>query len=328
MSNLVTRLAKMPSDQKRATLANLPTHLANAAQAERLQSLLTNFGFIEAKVSELEPQSLIEDYNLASNPCLLTSQEKTESLKTIQAALRLSADTLVRDKNQLAGQLLGRLISCSKPEIQEMLAQAKPRNNIWLCPIIDSLASPEGFLIRTFTNHSNIVSAIAVTRDGKQMISGSWDSSVKVWNFETGEELFTFTGHVDRVNALAVTPDSQWVISGSRDCTIQVWNLKTGEQLLTISDHPDSIEALAVSPDGKYIISGSWEGTVKVWNLITGEELLALNLHKEPVRSVAITKNHIISSSDDKTIHVLKPEEKQLIILLAHQESVWAIAIT
>ena len=118
MSSLSKRLAQMPPDQRRSTLQDLPTHLARALQAEKLHHLLTNFNFMEAKVSALGVQPLIEDYGLVLNPDSLTSKEgvklNVDSLRLIQGALQLSAHILDQDKTQLAGQLLGRLL-CDGP---------------------------------------------------------------------------------------------------------------------------------------------------------------------------------------------------------------------
>lgn len=123
MSNLGAKLATMPPDQRQHTLANLPSHLAKAASSERLQSLLTNFDFLEAKISRLTPQQLIEDYDLAWLPTIQISEDARESLKLIQGAIRLSANVLNEDKTQLAGQLLGRLLYFKRPELQRMLKQ-------------------------------------------------------------------------------------------------------------------------------------------------------------------------------------------------------------
>ncbi|NEO66058.1 MAG: WD40 repeat domain-containing protein, partial [Moorea sp. SIO4G2] len=92
MVNLAARLAKMPYDQRRATLTSLPTHLAKAARAERLKLLLTNFHFIEAKISEpdLGPEALIEDYYLALDTNLSFLESEAESMGLIQGAIRLS----------------------------------------------------------------------------------------------------------------------------------------------------------------------------------------------------------------------------------------------
>ncbi|NER98229.1 MAG: hypothetical protein F6J86_31120 [Symploca sp. SIO1B1] len=115
MSNLRARLAKMPYDQKRATLASLPAHLAKAVKAEQLKLLLTNFTFIEAKVSELDPQQLIEDYDLAFLPEVSLSESIKGSLKLIQGAIQLSANILIEEHHQIAGHLIGAKLAKLSP---------------------------------------------------------------------------------------------------------------------------------------------------------------------------------------------------------------------
>jgi hypothetical protein len=109
---------------------DLPYHLAKAsreeaAMADELCELLTEFEFIKYKVSALAPQPLIEDYDLALYPDIQIHQETKESLKLIQSAIKLAANVLSDDPAQLAGQLWGRLLSFKKPEIQAMLAQTQ-----------------------------------------------------------------------------------------------------------------------------------------------------------------------------------------------------------
>jgi WD40 repeat protein len=52
-----------------------------------------------------------------------------------------------------------------------------------------------------------------VTADGKRVISGSWDNTVKVWNLETGEEIATFSGDAD-FHSCTVTPNGLTIIAG------------------------------------------------------------------------------------------------------------------
>ena len=65
-----------------------------------------------------------------------------------------------------------------------------------------------------------------MTPDSKQVVSASIDTTLKVWNLETAEEVFTLTGHTNWVNAVAVTLDGKRVIFGSRDNTLKIWNLE------------------------------------------------------------------------------------------------------
>ncbi|MBD2339529.1 hypothetical protein H6G64_21385, partial [Calothrix sp. FACHB-156] len=94
-----------------------------------------------------------------------------------------------------------------------------------------------------------------------RVISASDDNTLKVWNLQTGAELFTLKGHSSFVRAIAVTPDGQRVISGSSDNTLKVWNLETREVIATFTGE-GSISCFAVAPDGMTIIAGDASGKV------------------------------------------------------------------
>jgi WD40 repeat protein len=68
-------------------------------------------------------------------------------------------------------------------------------------------------LLRTLSGHSNWVSAVAVTADGKRAISGSDDNTLKLWNLETGEVIASFTGE-SSIYCCAVTPDGVTIVAG------------------------------------------------------------------------------------------------------------------
>ena len=70
-------------------------------------------------------------------------------------------------------------------------------------------------MLRTLEGHSDGVTAVALTPDGKRAVSGSWDKTLKVWDLERGEVLRTLEGHSDRVAAVALTPDGKRAVSGS-----------------------------------------------------------------------------------------------------------------
>jgi WD40 repeat protein len=82
-----------------------------------------------------------------------------------------------------------------------------------------------GQQIRTLTGHTYAVYAVAVTPDGRQVVSGSWDDTVRVWDLASGQPVRTLTGHTGAVDAVAVTPDGRQVVSGSSDHTVRVWDL-------------------------------------------------------------------------------------------------------
>ncbi|MEG4008904.1 hypothetical protein QUA21_24115, partial [Microcoleus sp. Pol1B3] len=113
----------------------------------------------------------------------------------------------------------------------------------------------------TLTGHSDLVYAVAVTADGKRVISGSWDNTLKVWDLTTGNEQFTLTGHTSSVNAVAVNADGKRAISGSWDSTLKVWDLSSGNVIASFTGE-SSIACCAIAPDGVTIVAGDASGRV------------------------------------------------------------------
>lgn len=189
----------------------------------------------------------------------------------------------------------------------------------------------EVFLINTLSGHTNVISSVAVSRDGKTIASSGDDRNIKLWNLSTGTEIATLRGHTARVNVVAISPNGKILASGSDDNTIKIWNFKTGKLLTTLTDHSDAVHTLAISRDGQTLVSGSDDKTVKVWNLATGELIHSFRGHRYWVRSVAISPDGmtIASGSFDKTIKIWNlPEESLIHTLGANGETVTAIAFS
>ena len=159
------------SPEDREYVLNLPYHLAQASMTGDLCDILTEFDFLEYKVFAAKVQPLIEDYDFALKPNIEFSEDKKESLRLIQGAIRLSAHILAEEKTQLAGQLLGRLMSFESPEIQAMLERSKQEQKTWLRPLTPSLISPGTALLRTITGGTDSEDIIPLTLGGQQVIS-------------------------------------------------------------------------------------------------------------------------------------------------------------
>jgi WD40 repeat protein len=298
---------------------------------EKYFQILTDYNFISAKIHhpEFGVQALIEDYDLLDDT--QTNLEQTKTLKYIQSALRLSAHIVNQDKQQLASQLWGRLSGIKIPEIQELLTQAKQTLiHPWLRPLSPSLQLVTYPNVKVDSNNCWLT-ALEVTVDGKKVISGSSEHTVKIWNLETTEELLTLEGHYGSINTVAITVDGKKVISGSDDQNIRQWNLETGEELLTLQGHHGSVNTLAVTRDGNRLISGGGDQTIKVWNLETGEELLTLIGHQGSVNTLAVTNDEkwVISGSWDDTVKIWNLETgKEQLTLIGHTRWVRAVAVT
>ncbi|GAB1540965.1 hypothetical protein NUACC21_36340 [Scytonema sp. NUACC21] len=289
MSNFAQKFAKMSPSEQRLFLDD-PSTKAKTGELTKLYKILTNFDFITAKINhdEFGVQALIGDYDLMNDAKVVSEDnlETVKALKLVQGALRLSAHILNEDKTQLAEQLTGRLLPFKASEILTLLEQAKQNKTTWLRPLTPSLTPPGGGLIRTLCGHSFGVNAVAVI-DSEHVISASRDKTLKVWNWQTGEEVRTLTGHSSSVNAVAVI-DSEHVISASGDDTLKVWNWQTGKKVRTLTGHRDWVRAVAVI-DSEHVISASDDKTLKVWNWQTGKKVRTLTGHRDWVRAFRLT---------------------------------------
>ena len=150
--------------------------------------------------------------------------------------------------------------------------------------------------------HTSEVYSVAFSPDGRHVVSGAGDSTIKLWNVATGREIRTFSGHSSNVFCIAFSPDGRQVISGSYDETIKIWDVTTGREIKTIG-HTGGVGSVAFSPDAKQIISSSFGGTIKIWDAGTSREIRNLE-HTGGVSSIAFSPDgkQIISGSYDKTI--------------------------
>lgn len=122
-----------------------------------------------------------------------------------------------------------------------------------------------GAVIRDFGGHTDGVLTIDISRDGRQLASGSFDNDVRVWDFQTGESLLLLEGHSDRILDVAFNPVGNFLISASNDTTMRLWDLSTGITRYTYRGHTDRIVNAHFSPDGRRILTASHDSTLIIW---------------------------------------------------------------
>ncbi len=83
-----------------------------------------------------------------------------------------------------------------------------------------------GKLIEKLESHKDSVYSVAFSPDGKYLVSGSLDKTLKIWELNSNKPSTvksTLKGHKDFVLSVAFSPNGKWVISGSKDRTVIFW---------------------------------------------------------------------------------------------------------
>ncbi|XP_022124466.1 F-box/WD repeat-containing protein 7 isoform X1 [Pieris rapae] len=143
---------------------------------------------------------------------------------------------------------------------------------------------------------------------GDLVISGSTDRTLRVWNAKTGRCLKVLAGHTSTVRCMHLHQNR--VVSGSRDATLRVWSISKGCCLRVLVGHLAAVRC--VQYDGKVVVSGAYDYFVKVWNPETGECLHTLAGHTNRVYSLQFDGVHVVSGSLDTSIRVWDVESGQL----------------
>lgn len=181
--------------------------------------------------------------------------------------------------------------------------------------------------MQTLEGHSDTVSSVAFSSDGRFVVSGSYDRNVKIWDTR-GHEIHTLKGHADKVNSVACSGDSRLIASGSDDKTVKIWDAATGREIQTLLSHPGVVRSVAFSGDGRYIVSGSKDNTVRIWNPFTGQKIQKLSV-PGVLFTVAFSGDgrFVVSKSADSVrkinikIHVWDAATGQMIWEVSHIET-------
>ncbi|XP_020504792.1 uncharacterized protein si:ch211-154o6.3 [Labrus bergylta] len=173
------------------------------------------------------------------------------------------------------------------------------------------------FRLRLLEGHNDIVTCVVAVDN--LVVSGSRDTTVKVWHVPTATEHKNLGGHTGGVTCLSAPPPEycrrlarslslsdkeRFILSGSADCYVKIWALSIGQCVKSIYTF-NVVTALCFVPeeDG-YIITGSDGGKVQAWSWHTFENCQSINAHQEAVTSIQSQGPLVFSGSTEGGVSV------------------------
>jgi WD40 repeat protein len=180
------------------------------------------------------------------------------------------------------------------PEGSLVRKQFKDQVPYWVQSVLDV---PEHWdaLLQTLEGHSDIVSSVVFSPDGKQLVSIS-RTTVRLWDVATGAALHTFDSPLDQlyhhIEDVTFSLDGGMVllaVDGSTGGWVQSWDAALGTLIRTHEIHTKEAKFMVISPDKKTVALGFGNGTVVIWDLITDKVLQTFETYVVSRQSIAIS---------------------------------------
>ena len=168
--------------------------------------------------------------------------------------------------------------------------------------------------VHLLADHDDWVWAVAVSPDGTRAASGGGpisrgsdipDTTIRIWDIETGTLIRQLPGHTDTVHALAFSPNGQELLSASWDQTVRVWDLQWGTTHVAFR-HTGRVLSVVYSPDGRLALTASTDGTARLWDAATEREIRRFEGHEGAVNWATFSPDgaQIATAGDDGSIRL------------------------
>ncbi len=126
------------------------------------------------------------------------------------------------------------------------------------------MSVPDGVLIQRLKGHQTAITSLALTLDGKTLISAGYDGTLRYWDTATWAEEMVIPVQQKGLFPISLSPDGRLLAVGC-EFMVKVFQLEDGAQVDELPVDAKGVYAVAIPPDGKYLASGSADKMVRVW---------------------------------------------------------------
>ena len=127
------------------------------------------------------------------------------------------------------------------------------------------------------TGHTGSILALAISPDGRWLVSGGQDSTLKIWDLKSGTLLRTLYGHNAKISSVAVSPDNRYIASSADGGTARLWDVYGGHGMRDLGGHAKLISSVAFASGGNQVLTASTD-VIKIWETSTGKELRSVRI--------------------------------------------------
>ncbi len=164
--------------------------------------------------------------------------------------------------------------------------------------------------------HGLRVWAVAFSPDGSTVASASEDTTIRLWDADTGKEIHRFLGHISNISAVNFSPDGKTLTTGGganmytgkRDPTLRFWDVASAKEVRRFSKTHGWSTELALAPDGKTLVTNGGEDgkDVELWDTETGRVLRRFVGHQKSLKDLALSSDgkRLATASADGTVRL------------------------